>query len=501
MNDNIKNILQMVDLNDYYTNKSNYFDIYEIIFHDIKNTVKNILNVSHSNNNIYSLDSYLFYNYFNNPYIINITASSKELAHDLVKNQNGIVIIQNCNSFNQIIIDTFLNNNLHFDLIVCDGKNTSDQICKEVINYSKTLLSRGMLIVENINDENLDIVIQETSDELKKYIKIKKIDDNNNIFIIDKTENIYTIQFINLFEYICNKFNIVCYSKNINLYDVNIPLVISYENEILENKNAQLFKKTLENNNWEFLFICNGIKWQGFINKINFYHYITKYILKEKIIILSDSRDVLCCRRPNSFMNKIKNILEMNKLIISAELFLLGRLDWSEDEIKEKTKDNPDFFWQGIPINNYWEKNMIYPDRKYVNSGLIIGKSCRVNKLFNWLKINNFTDDQLGISIYVNNFMDDVYLDHNAEILHTSTSLVNAGCSNGEIQRKDSPSISELLGYSSYFLHIPGANISKGQKHLYNICSNIIHNYHSETILNEYSLSQNDNYILKYLFT
>lgn len=493
-------ISNMIDMNYYYTDKCIFFEIYEDLFRNKKNSSKNILNISHANDKLYSSSSYLFSKYFKNSHIFTITPALKEISHDVIKYEKRIKIIQSCNNFNKIIVDTFSTNNVEFDIVICDGKNECSEICIEIENYFNILTVDGILIVENITDENLDIIIKKIPDELKKYIKIKKINDKN-LFMIDKTLNTsYNIKFINFFEYICNKCNVSYYSDDLKLFDLNIPLVISYENNMSDNENSQFFKETLTKYCWKYLFMGEGTEWNGFINKITNYRDMSNYLPKNKIIILSDSRDAICCRGPKTFMNKIKNIIDENKIIISTELFLLGHLDWNEDEIAEKIKNDPNYFWQGIPINDYWSKNNIITDKKYVNSGLIVGKCERIFNLFNWVKNNKYYDDQLGVSRYIKLFNDDVYLDYKFEIIHTTTSLVSGGVYNSEIQIKDSPTISELLGYSCYFLHIPGISISKGQQKLYEICSQIVKNLNMNHILNLYSFNESQDYHQKVLF-
>ena len=106
----------------------------------------------------------------------------------------------------------------------------------------------------------------------------------------------------------------------------DIPIVISYENDST-NKNSILFKKTLENNGWDFKFIGEGVKWNGFRDKIlGYYNEIDNEINNyhdDKVIILSDARDVFCLRNNDFFFEKVKDIIE-NKIIVSAELFLIG---------------------------------------------------------------------------------------------------------------------------------------------------------------------------------
>ena len=255
------------------------------------------------------------------------------------------------------------------------------------------------------------------------------------------------------------------------------PLVISYENNFSGSKNAQNLKYTLENNGWEHVFIGEGKTWSGVEDKIDGYFNYLLELPTNKVVVLVDSRDVLCCRSPKSFLDKITPIINENKIIVSAELFLHGHIDWSEHKIKEVIEQNPRFFWQGIPLTRYMEFYGIDKTtyhRKYVNSGLIAGKACDLLEAFRWIRENNFVDDQLGLATYTNTFPEKVYLDYKAEILHTTSSFVNGGFYKMAIQRTDAPNMFELLGHSSYFLHVPGINVSAGQQTLYNYCLHIL---------------------------
>jgi hypothetical protein len=263
-------------------------------------------------------------------------------------------------------------------------------------------------------------------------------------------------------------------NKNIpnnNYNDINIPLVLSYENDLSSNTNSQVFKKTLDHHKWEHEFIGEGIKWNGFRDKIvGYYDFLTNNLLDNKIVILSDARDVFCLKNSDFFIEQIQPIIE-DKIIISTEMFLIGNMDWSEQQIKDVLSKDPNFFWQGVPLHEYWEYHKINskPFRKYVNAGLIVGKTKNIKKALKWIIDNNFNDDQLGFSKYTNQFPNLVHLDVEANILHTSTAFVNGSLYRHDIQKLDMPTMDELLGFSNYFLHIPGINGSKGQKYIYNI--------------------------------
>jgi len=296
-----------------------------------------------------------------------------------------------------------------------------------------------------------------------------------------------------------DKFKIKYKSEKLNLWDENIPLVISYENNLLESQSKN-FMRTLERNGWEYIFVGEGEVWINFSNRINMYHDVLHDLPSNKIIILSDGRDVFCCRSPKSYMSKISEIMSLNKIIISAELFLLTKNNWTEENVENIKSKNHDYFWQGIPLFNYWKFYNLsenVPRRKYVNAGLISGKSSNVLELFSWIKMHNYSDDQLGASTYTNNYPNKVHLDTNAEILHTSTHGVNLGILDIKNQRHDGVNFAELLGHSSYFLHIPGLNGSKGQTFIYNIVNDILKSYslHSGYSHAMYNLgSDNDKY-------
>jgi hypothetical protein len=260
------------------------------------------------------------------------------------------------------------------------------------------------------------------------------------------------------------------HSTHLDISNCNIPLLVSYENNMENTENSLLFKKTLETNNWEYMFIGEGTKWSGFKDKIINYYICLQNLPEEKIVVFSDSRDVFCLRSPLTFVEYIKSIINSNKIIVSAEMFLIGHMDWPENEIEKCLSKDENFFWQGVPLNKYWtyyNKLDNLPLRKYVNSGLIIGKVKDLCNVLKWIIDQNYTDDQLGIANYLNTFPELVELDYNASILHTSTYGVNGGLYDIERQKHDAPTFSELFGMSAFFLHIPGLNGSKGQKYLY----------------------------------
>ena len=289
-----------------------------------------------------------------------------------------------------------------------------------------------------------------------------------------------------------------------NYNDITIPLVLSYENDLSNNQNAQLFKKTLEKHKWQYEFIGEGMKWNGFRDKIiGYYKFLIDNLPDDKIVVLSDSRDVFCLKSTHCFIEQIKEIIE-NKIIISSEMFLIGHMNWNDEQISNAISKDPECFWQGVPLNKYWEYHQTNPTpfRKYLNSGLIVGKTKNLKTAFKWIIDNNFNDDQLGFCNYTNKFPHLVHLDYEANILHTSTSFVNGSLYDYNIQKQDAPTFQELLGFSNYFLHIPGSNGSKGQKYIYEIIYTLFNNNTiDKNIFDIYGIKEEypirDNYFIK----
>ena len=196
------------------------------------------------------------------------------------------------------------------------------------------------------------------------------------------------------------------------------------------------------------------------------------------------------------------------QILVSAEMFLVGHIDWTKEIISkylQKTNQTYDnFFSNGIPLNKYWsyhDKQEHLPLRKYVNSGLIVGKVSNLLKMWKWILDNDISDDQLGVAKYTETFPQFIKLDYEATILHTSCYGVNAGLYDMEKQKYDSPTFSELFGMSSYFLHIPGIHCSKGQKHIYNIIREMIENEKMTTtsLYSLYNIQENEDLYHQYI--
>lgn len=238
------------------------------------------------------------------------------------------------------------------------------------------------------------------------------------------------------------------------------PLVISYcnspNNDI--NKNTQVYIRSLEDNDWKYMIVGAGDAWDGWKTRMTKYCEVLSTLDPNKIVIMTDARDVFCTRCPAKFLQNFKKYNK--KIIVSMELFCEG-----------DTKYDPNkSYWQVTWIENYWKMYNIDHDkihRKFVNNGLVAGYVGELIKFYTWSIDNGYTDDQKALGAYVNQFPELIYADIDAELLHTSVAFVNAGLSDSAIQNTDSPSLLELAGRKSFFLHIPGLAGSRGQKLAY----------------------------------
>lgn len=446
----------LIDTNLYYTDKNtthSYFGLYNKLLNPIRSQSKNILEIGIGDFGAKNGGSLLLWKmYFKNALIHGVDIISKDRVYDIILRDTSIKTYLNTDAYNTEFVEEFKKQNILFDFIIDDGPHTLDSQCKCIELYSQLLTENGILVIEDVQDILwTEKFKQITPNHLKKYIHIYDLRHIKNryddiVFVINK--------------------NI----PNENYCNVNVPIVLSYENQLLVNKNSMMFKKTLEHHKWDYQFIGEGLKWNSSKDKIYGYYKELQLLNDDKIVVLSDARDVFCLRNSDFFIEQIKDIVQ-DKIIISAEMFLCGHMNWNDKQIADALVKNPTFFWQGVPLDEYWNYHKInpIPFRRYVNSGLIVGKAKNLKNVFKWIIDNNYEDDQLGMSKYTIQFPHLVHLDYKANILHTSSTFVNGSLYDYDIQQKDLLTFHELFGFSSYFLHIPGSNISKGQIYIYDI--------------------------------
>ena len=257
------------------------------------------------------------------------------------------------------------------------------------------------------------------------------------------------------------------------LDNVDVPLVVTYCNKFKETnyENTRRFVETLQNNKWEYVVLGEGEQWQGFMTKIDACRRYLKTLHPDKVVIVSDAHDVYCTRNVHYFMEDFK---ALNKPIVtSMEPFAEGHIHYKPEHTYGQVEWlGPYFEHHGMSIS---AKDHV---KKYINAGLMCGYAKSLIHLHNWMVENGYTDDQKGTASYANVYPDNVHLDMNTKLLHTCTSGVNFGL-HSQIQCTDSPSMGEIFGYSTYFLHIPGINCGGGQSILYDVVYDAMQKYNS----------------------
>jgi len=240
-------------------------------------------------------------------------------------------------------------------------------------------------------------------------------------------------------------------------------IVISVDNA--PTANTYDFIHTLFKNNWDYEIIGVGRPWEGFKSKIQYFHEYLRTLNPERLVILSDARDVFCVRSPKYFEKAFNSFGK--PVLVSLEIFCQGYPD-------DRAVLDPKKIWQCVPLNHYWsQQTKKSPFRKYVNSGLIAGKVKDLIIYFNWVSESGWTDDQASLGDYMNKFPDRVAGDIDANVLHTSTFGVTYSASTKK-QWEDSPTIAELCGRRGFFLHIPGLSGSPGQAKTYALVKSLI---------------------------
>jgi len=236
--------------------------------------------------------------------------------------------------------------------------------------------------------------------------------------------------------------------------DLSVPLVIGYDNILDKNENTKYFMNSLKKSGWEYAIISISDTWNGFDDKISGVRLFLDTLPDDKIVVISDTRDVICCRASKQFIQGFKS--KEKDLIVSMEVLCHGKFE----------SDVP----RGpcVPLTKYWQTNKREqrPLRKFVNDGLICGKVSSIRKFYSWANNNKEKDDQIALANYMNTFPTEMYADDTAELFHNSAFGYYGGILSYKNQIQDSPTFAELFGHGAFFLHIPCLS-DDGQKAIY----------------------------------
>jgi hypothetical protein len=269
------------------------------------------------------------------------------------------------------------------------------------------------------------------------------------------------------------------------------PLVLTFDTNL--NENSHRFLKSMTNQGWSFRLIGTDKVWKSFLQRVIEYRTeLIKISLENpnQLCVISDCKDVLGLRIPKHFEDIFKTF--NCGVVVSGEILCAGYTDY-------KVLDPEDFKrYNCEPLEKYWEsKGYILdslPMRKYVNAGLICGYVNNLIEMYDWViskgREIKLGDDQVLMGMYMNEYPQNVEVDVDIKLLHTSTFGVTAGYMS-EYQNMDSPTISQILGRGSFFLHIPGINTGRGNKIIYDMISLLIDNdYTNKKLIKDFNITE-----------
>jgi len=251
------------------------------------------------------------------------------------------------------------------------------------------------------------------------------------------------------------------YSTIFHPEDISIPLVIGYDNTLDQDENTKFFIETMKTNDWEYALLSVSAKWNGFEDKLLAVKRFLDTLPTDKVVVISDTRDVVCCRTSKHFLQAFSS--KKKDISVSMELFCFNEFDADAER------------GNCVPLTKYWleTKPSVKPLRKFVNAGLICGRAGALRKFYTYAVNKGYLDDQIVLGRYINEYPTEIFADTEAELLHTTIFGLNAGLRSLEHQRQDSPTFAELFGRSAFFLHMPGL-ANEGSKTVYKFVKSML---------------------------
>lgn len=152
----------------------NFKNIYNILFKRRKNEQLLLLNLGL--NEIYM--KYLI-NYFNNSLLFGIGV--KNYIDNSLKNNDRIKLYLNTSPLD-INLES---SNIKFDIIISNNESDINKLIFIINTYSKTLNDNGLLIIEDVNENDIPKIKEMLNPELTDIIETYK-EDSKNILIINK---------------------------------------------------------------------------------------------------------------------------------------------------------------------------------------------------------------------------------------------------------------------------------------------------------------------------
>lgn len=162
------------------------------------------------------------------------------------------------------------------------------------------------------------------------------------------------------------------------------PVVLTVATD--RNQYVKEFEQSLENNGYEYKLLGLGEEWTGFTMKMNLFRNVLPK-LKNSIVIVSDSYDVLYLQTPEVIMEKYWELAN-GKIVIGLENIRTSFCNFSvicDPKIVDKCKI----------------KNSKFPGFIYPNAGFIMGPASSILEIYNFQMEKGFKDDQYSLFKFI----------------------------------------------------------------------------------------------------
>ena len=206
---------------------------------------------------------------------------------------------------------------------------------------------------------------------------------------------------------------------------VTIAFVATHWTQTFEN-----FRRSLHVHGYDYDVLGWGLKWQGFRWRTKLYRDYCRG--RTGTVIFLDAYDTLARRPAKDFISNYEAF--KRPIVIGAEWWCGSKLNCGK-------------------VTKWWKDNNTKPAfRCNINAGCVVGRADLLEKVYSWILDNNFDDDQLGFSKWIElNGKQDVSIDSG------STLFYNANVFDGLRPSK-----------SGFFHHFPGPLLKLGIMPLYN---------------------------------
>jgi hypothetical protein len=172
---------QLIDLVDNTKTDKNtchsYIPVYQKLFELKKNNTNNILEIGigepmQNKENGGSIK--LWHDYFPNSTIFGLDIHDISNINEEIIDKERIKLYTSVDAYDTTFIEnTFIKNNIQFDILIDDGPHTLDSMVFFVKHYLPLLKDDGILVIEDIPDMNWTQILKEnTPEQLRECINI-----------------------------------------------------------------------------------------------------------------------------------------------------------------------------------------------------------------------------------------------------------------------------------------------------------------------------------------